>query len=106
MRPDPAERVRSLQLYGVNPAVMARAAQTLSWTSGPLAERITACLAKNGLPTSTDYSAEALAQAALSDKKRTGDSITVVIPRQIGVCELRKLPVSQLQSLIAAGLEV
>ena len=87
-------------------AVMARAAQTLSWTSGPLAERITACLAKNGLPTSTDYSAEALAQAALSDKKRTGDSITVVIPRQIGVCELRKLPVSQLQSLIAAGLEV
>lgn len=29
VRPDPAERVRSLQLYGVNPAVMARAATML-----------------------------------------------------------------------------
>lgn len=87
-------------------AIMARAAETRGWTDGPLAERITACLAQNGLPTGTDYSAEALAQAALSDKKRAGDTITVVVPRQIGVCELRKLPVSQLQSLIAAGLEV
>lgn len=87
-------------------AIMARAAETRGWTDGPLAERITACLAQNKLPTGTDYSAEALAQAALSDKKRAGDTITVVVPRQIGVCELRKLPVSQLQSLIAAGLEV
>lgn len=85
---------------------MARAAETRGWTDGPLAERITTCLAQNKLPTGTDYSAEALAQAALSDKKRAGDTITVVVPRQIGVCELRKLPVSQLQSLIAAGLEV
>ena len=29
VRPDPAERVRSLQLYGVNPAVMAKAATML-----------------------------------------------------------------------------
>lgn len=87
-------------------AIIARAAETRGWTDGPLAERITACLVQNGLPTGTDYSAEALAQAALSDKKRAGDTITVVVPRQIGVCELRKLPVSQLQSLIAAGLEV
>lgn len=87
-------------------AIMARAAETRGWADGPLAERISACLAQNGLPIGTDYSAEALAQAALSDKKRAGDTITVVVPRQIGLCELRKLPVSQLQSLIAAGLEV
>lgn len=87
-------------------AIMARAAETRGWADGPLAERIAACLAQNGLPIGTNYSAEALAQAALSDKKRAGDTITVVVPRQIGLCELRKLPVSQLQSLIAAGLEV
>ena len=60
----------------------------------------------SSLHTPGQKAAEALAQAALSDKKRAGDTITVVVPRQIGVCELRKLPVSQLQSLIAAGLEV
>ena len=86
-------------------AIMARAAETLGWTEEPLAGRIAACLAKNGLPTDTDYTAEALAQASLSDKKRAGDTITVVVPRRIGECELKKLPVSELLGLIAAGLE-
>nr|WP_326214994.1 3-dehydroquinate synthase [uncultured Oscillibacter sp.] len=86
-------------------AIMARAAEALGWTEAPLAGRIAACLAKNGLPTGTGYTAEALAQAALSDKKRAGDTITVVVPRRIGACELRKLPVSELLPLIAAGLE-
>lgn len=86
-------------------AIMARAAETLGWTEEPLAARIAACLAKNGLPIGTDYTAEALAQAALSDKKRAGNTITVVVPRCIGACELKKLPVSELLPLIAAGLE-
>ena len=86
-------------------AIMARAAEALGWTEKPLAARIAACLAQNGLPTGTDFSAEALAQAALSDKKRAGDTITVVVPRRIGACELRKLPVRELPGLIAAGLE-
>ncbi len=86
-------------------AIMARSAENLGWTDGPIADRITACLAKNGLPTETNYSAEALAEAALADKKRAGDTITIVVPRQIGVCELKKLPVAELLRVIAAGLE-
>ena len=66
--------------------------------------RIAACLEKNGLPTGTDYSAEALAQAALADKKRSGDSITIVVPKAIGGCELKKVPVTELLPIIAAGL--
>ena len=86
-------------------AIMAHSAEALGWTEGPLAERIAACLERNGLPTGTDYTAEALAQASLSDKKRAGDTITVVVPRRMGECELKKLPVSELPGLIAAGLE-
>jgi len=86
-------------------AVIARAAEALGWTEQPIAARIAACLTKNGLPIGTDYAAEALTQAALSDKKRAGESITLVIPRRIGECELRKLPVSELLSVIRAGLE-
>ena len=86
-------------------AIITRAAEALGWTKQPIAARIAACLAKNGLPTGTDYTAEALAQAALADKKRAGDSITLVIPQRIGECELRKLPVSDLLPVIRAGLE-
>ena len=86
-------------------AIMARAAEGLGWTEAPIAARITACLAKNNLPTGTTYSAEALTAAALHDKKRTGDKITIVIPKKIGLCELKTLPVAELQSVIAAGLE-
>ena len=86
-------------------AVMARAAERLGWTQEPIAGRIAACLAKNDLPTGTDFSAADLARAALSDKKRAGDTITIVVPRRIGTCQLRKLPVSELEALIAAGLE-
>ena len=86
-------------------AVMARAAERLGWTEEPVAARISACLANNRLPTGTDFAPEALAAAASADKKRSGDSITVVVPKRIGRCELKKMPVAQLLSVIRAGLE-
>ncbi len=52
-------------------AVIARAPSGPGLSRG-VRRAITACLSKNGLPTGTDYSAEALAKAALSDKKRSG----------------------------------
>ena len=84
-------------------AVMARASERLGWAEPEVSARIAACLEKNGLPTSTDYPAEALAKAALADKKRSGDSITIVVPRAIGDCELKRIPVTELLPIIAAG---
>ena len=86
-------------------AIMARGAETLGWTDGPIADRICTCLSKSNLPITSTYSAEALAEAALADKKRSGDSITIVVPRSIGQCELRKIPVTDLLPIIRAGLE-
>nr|WP_325212528.1 3-dehydroquinate synthase [uncultured Oscillibacter sp.] len=86
-------------------AVMARAAECLGWTEEPLAARVCACLAKNALPVSTEFSPEALAEAALADKKRAGDSITLVVPRKIGLCELKTMPVAELPPVIRAGWE-
>ena len=84
-------------------AVMARASERLGWAEPGVSARIAACLEKNGLPTGTDYPAEALAQAALADKKRSGDSITIVVPKAIGDCELKRIPVTELLPIIAAG---
>lgn len=86
-------------------AVMARAAERLGWTEEPLAERICACLGKNALPVSAEYSPETLAEAALADKKRSGDAITVVVPKRIGLCELKTMPVAELLPVIRAGWE-
>lgn len=84
-------------------AVMARASERLGWAEPGVSARIAACLEKNGLPTGTDYPAEALAKAALADKKRSGDSITIVVPKAIGDCELKRIPVTELLPIIAAG---
>ena len=86
-------------------AVIARSAERLGWTDGPIAGRIAACLTKNGLPTGTAYPPQALAEAALADKKRAGGEITLVIPRRIGNCGLRKMPVEDLLPVIQAGWE-
>lgn len=86
-------------------AIIARSAEALGWTEEPIAARIAACLAKNGLPTGTEYAPAELAHAASADKKRAGADITLVIPKKIGICELKKMPVEQLLPVIAAGLE-
>ena len=86
-------------------AITARSAERLGWARVPIARRIAGCLAENHLPTGTGFTAEALARAALLDKKRTGGEITLVIPLEIGQCTLKTLPVTELTAVIAAGLE-
>lgn len=89
-------------------AIMVRAAANLGWITDEAkklseAERIESAVEALGLPSSTEYPPEALTRAALSDKKRAGDSITIVVPGKIGRCELKTIPVSQLRSVIEAG---
>lgn len=59
-----------------------------------------------GLPVSCSYTAEELTEAALSDKKRKGDSITLVLPEAIGKCRLEKIPVSALADAFRRGIEM
>ena len=87
-------------------AIMARAAEKLGWTAEPVADRISACLAKNHLPIDTIIPPELLARAALGDKKRSGDRLTLIVPEKIGKCVLREIPVGELLSVIEAGWEV
>lgn len=67
-------------------------------------DRIQAILHKFGLPSSTDYSAEDLYAYTLSDKKRTGGTVNLIIPKAIGSCDIVPTPVDSLKSFIEAGL--
>ena len=57
-----------------------------------------------GLPKDTTFSAGELKQACLSDKKRDGDFITMVIPVEIGRCVLKELPIDEMEAVIQLGL--
>lgn len=57
-----------------------------------------------GLPVTSPYSPEALTRAALSDKKRKGDSITLVLPEEIGKCKLEKIDISLLEDAFMRGI--
>jgi len=62
-------------------------------------------LYKYDLPIHTDFNANELLEAAMYDKKRTGDKITIVTPCAIGKCELKTIPVDELYNWIEMGLK-
>ncbi len=53
-----------------------------------------------GFDLSCPYDAKDIAQAALSDKKRAGNTLTVVVIRQIGECVLEKIDVERVVKII------
>ena len=79
-------------------AIVARASKC------PDTERILSVLRKFRLPISTDYTAEDLYEYTLSDKKRTGGTLNLIVPRAIGDCAIIPTPVENLKSFIQAGL--
>ncbi len=67
-------------------------------------KQIQAILDRFALPNTTDFNAFQLASAALSDKKRTGAKINLILPREIGSCTIYPADVSELQFIIEEGL--
>ena len=61
-----------------------------------VAEELSALLQRYGFDFSAPYSADDLYDAILSDKKRRGGNITVVLPKAIGECVLVTLAVEEL----------
>ena len=61
---------------------------------------LTDLLHKFGLPIRTRYEYDVLIRAALSDKKRKGNVITLALPRRIGKCFLCDVEVGKFESII------
>lgn len=84
--------------------IVARAAEKYSFCSGDTRDQIIATIETFGLPTDTAYDAESLYHSALSDKKRSGGTVNLIIPAAIGDCRITPTEVSKLKSFIEAGL--
>ena len=61
-------------------------------------------LKANNLPTTCDFSAEELYKASLSDKKRSLDTMALIVPEEYGLCKIMKLPVEDLLNFIEKGM--
>lgn len=70
----------------------------------PDGKRILALLETFHLPTSTLFSADVLYAYTLSDKKRLGGKVNLILPLGIGNCVIRPIAVEHLKSFIQAGL--
>lgn len=66
--------------------------------------RILGLLKKFGLPTDSPYPADALYPYLLFDKKRSGGSVNLIIPRTIGECAIVPTRVENLKIFLEAGI--
>jgi 3-dehydroquinate synthase len=85
-------------------AIISRAAVKMGICDVQCTQNILRMLNLYKLPVNTTYKAEDLARACLADKKRDGDQLTLVFPKEIGKCILQKIRVDELENIINLGL--
>jgi len=78
----------------------ARAAVKMGMLDEIAVDEVIEILEKYDLPTKTDIDPSKLLEVMLNDKKRTGDSINLVLPESIGHCVLKKMNVSDLKDVM------
>ena len=84
---------------------VARATAAWGLCDPGLPAMIERCVAAHGLPTGTELGADEVYRWALADKKRHGSTINVVLPLEIGRCELRTLTLDEFAELVRLGTE-
>ncbi len=88
----------------IGTAIAARAAVQKGICAQGTATRIMWLLEHFGLPIFTEEAADTLAEVALSDKKRAGGTVNLILPEAIGKCGIYPTPISELSSFIQMGL--
>ncbi len=86
-------------------AIISRAAEKRGYCSQGELEEIISMLEAYNLPTKTSYSARALAEVAMSDKKRSGGKINLIIPFGIGNSKIHEIDLCELEAYFGDGLE-
>ncbi len=79
--------------------IAAKASHALGWSDEDCTQAIIEANKNNNLPVECSFASDSLADIALSDKKRTGGTINFVIPKVMGECVLKKIPVEELYKI-------
>lgn len=92
------------QAVAIGMATVARAAHRAGFCAGDVPARLTALLETFGLPTRTDIPLARLMEPMQADKKRAGNTVTLVVPEAIGRCGLYPMDPEALKLFMEAGL--
>lgn len=92
------------QSVAIGTAIVARAAAAKGILSREDCGRILKTLRAYGLPVETSDDPEILAEIALSDKKRSGGTLDLIVPEAIGSCKVLPVPVSDVLAWIQEGM--
>lgn len=63
-------------------------------------EKLVSVLSANNLPLDCGYSVDDIISAVRKDKKKSGDSISVIVPKELCKCEIEKMSFEKLYSVI------
>ena len=85
-------------------AIVARAAAAAGLCNLDTKEQILHVIGQFGLPDGCSYTAAQLYHAALSDKKRNGRTVNLIVPHEIGSCSIEQMLMDNIESFIQAGL--
>lgn len=91
---------------GIGMVMISRAAFKMGLSDYDCSQPLIDVLNKNNIPTSFECSKNDLLNIIMQDKKRKGDNITLVLPKQIGKCYLHTVNCSDLYKFIEAAFEV
>ncbi len=90
---------------GIGMALITKASLTMGMCTESDCETLIATLSECGLDALCPYDAKTLYIHALSDKKAGEGSISLIMSRGLGKCEIRKTPTAQVEEIFALGLE-
>ena len=88
----------------IGTVLVARAAHKMGLCPQDDVDEIVKMLKDYSLPTECPFSADSLAEIALSDKKRKGDKIDLIVPFGIGNSHIYPINVDSLEAFFAKGL--
>ncbi len=86
-------------------AIMTRASVKMGLCDESALGSLLPLLDKFSLPKDTEFTAKELADGALGDKKRTGDSINIILAYGVGDARICKVSVGELEEIFRKGLE-
>ena len=85
-------------------AIVSRSAVKQKLCTAETATAIQNILRDFSLPTESTVSADAIFEGALSDKKRFGSKVNLIVPVEIGNCIIHTVTTEELKTFIEAGL--
>lgn len=85
--------------------IAARGAYRTGLTNEDITESLKALLMKNKLPTDCSYSAQELYEVSLNDKKRSLDTVSLIVPESLGRCKIERVSLGGLKQFIELGME-